>query len=206
MKVKVCGIKYLDNLVALAGLNVDMVGFNFYPPSSRYVDLHHSIGEHAIPHSIKKVGVFVNASLKVMQDAKNTYGLDYLQLHGGESPKMAEAAQLICPIIKVFRVTKDFDFKVTTPFEFADLFLFDTHTESYGGSGEKFEWDLISKYSGETAFLLAGGIGPKDSQAINQFRHPQFLGVDINSGFEIEAGRKDASKIRTFLKEIKNEI
>lgn len=204
MKVKVCGITNPRNLLQLSMLRLDMIGYNFYPDSKRFVGEDMLLSLVAIPTSIKKVGVFVNASLEYIKEQQETYKLDYVQLHGDENLDMIKAATKLAPVIKVFRITNDFDFTSTSAFSSADLFLFDTYTKSYGGSGERFDWRKLKDYKGEKPFILAGGIGPEDVTAILKINHPQFYGVDINSGFETAPGIKDTKKVKTFAKELKS--
>ena len=86
-------------------------------------------------------------------------------------------------------MTKE-DFEKTREYEGrVDYFLFDTRCEGYGGSGKRFDWSILTEYKGETPFLLSGGIRPENAEAIRNFRHPRFAGIDLNSGFEIEPGR-----------------
>jgi len=204
MKVKVCGITNPRNLLQLSMLKVDMIGYNFYPESKRYVGENMLLSLIALPTSIKKVGVFVNASIEFIKEQQETYKLDYLQLHGDESQEMMTAIREIALVIKVFRITPDFDFENTKAYSSADLFLFDTYTKDFGGSGQRFDWEKLDDYEGDTPFLLAGGIGPDDVSAILKINHPDLYGVDINSGFESAPGIKEAKKINTFIKELKS--
>jgi len=208
MKVKVCGIKYPDNLARLSSLDISMIGFNFYPPSKRFVTensfTHTDLA--LLPKSISRVGVFVNAELEFVKQQHAHFGLDYLQLHGDEDVTFMQKAQEIVPVIKVFRITEDFDFRSTVEFEKAGLFLFDTFTKAYGGSGERFDWNKLDEYEGETPFLLAGGIQVADSSDLSKITHPKFIGIDINSGFELEPGLKDPDMITEFLENLKEKI
>ncbi|MCD8282137.1 MAG: phosphoribosylanthranilate isomerase, partial [Prevotella sp.] len=83
-------------------------------------------------------------------------------------------------------------------------FLFDTRSTFAGGSGEKFDWSILRRYAGGTPFLLSGGIGPADAERITRFRHPQFIGIDINSCFETAPAVKDISKLKDFFNIIRN--
>ena len=205
MKVKVCGIKYQENLEDLATLPVDMIGFNFYSQSKRFLQPNTRLNIEALPDSLAKVGVFVNALPATLTEQQKRYKLDYLQLHGDDDIEAVATAKKIAKVIKVFRVNESFDFKLTEEFNSADLFLFDTYTAHYGGSGKKFDWDLLNKYNGPTPFLLAGGLSKKDAEALREWTHPQLYGVDINSGFEITPGLKDTNKVSQFLNKIKKQ-
>ncbi len=199
MKVKVCGIKHEENLLAIATLKVDWIGLNFYSKSKRFVETELKFADISIP----KVGVFVNATLEYIREMVGQYGLSYVQLHGKESEHYCQEAQSICPVIKVFSIDEKFDFQLTSPFDFCDYFLFDTKCEAYGGSGYKFDWNKLTKYEGDIPFLLAGGIGPDDLNEIKSISHAQLVGVDINSKFEIEPGLKNVKMVSNFIQELK---
>ena len=201
MKVKVCGINNEENLKSIIALKVDWVGLNFYSESKRFFEIELKTTDL----SISKVGVFVDAKIEYIREMVGQYNLDYVQLHGGESESYCQEAQSICPVIKVFPVDEEFDFQLTSKFDFCDYFLFDTKCKEYGGSGFKFDWNKLNEYTGDVPFLLAGGIGPNDIQEIKSISYGQLLGVDINSKFEIKPGLKDVNRIRRFLKELKND-
>jgi phosphoribosylanthranilate isomerase len=103
-------------------------------------------------------------------------------------------------IWKVFSVDETFDFKDTEPYEgTADKFLFDTKTPHHGGSGQKFDWDILRKYTGQTPFFLSGGISASDTEGVKNISHPQFFGLDLNSKFEISPALKDTATLKEFL-------
>jgi phosphoribosylanthranilate isomerase len=111
----------------------------------------------------------------------------------------------VLKIIKAFSVNEDFQFHKTKPFEgVADYFLFDTKTNLPGGSGEKFNWEILNRYNGDTPFLLSGGISPEDAEEIKKIDHPQLAGIDLNSGFEDEPGLKNIEKLNVFIEEIQS--
>lgn len=199
MKIKVCGIKFQDNLDLIVRLPIDMIGFNFYAPSIRY--LNSPLDLPTTANQIKYVGVFVNEDIEVVKEKIEEHHLDYVQLHGNESPQYVYEVSKIRDVIKAFSVSVKDDFKNIANYEDAALFLFDTKTPQYGGSGLKFKWELLQHYQGPTPFLLAGGIGPEDGPSLNHINHRQFHGVDINSKFEVEPGRKDPDQIAQFVKE-----
>ena len=129
------------------------------------------------------------------------YRLDYLQLHGNEPPELCQALrEQGFSIIKAFSVSAIADLEKTNDYEnCADFFLFDTKCANYGGSGMQFDWSVLFSYQGKTPFLLSGGIHPGSVEAIKNFEHPRFTGIDLNSGFEIEPGLKDVEKLEEFL-------
>jgi Phosphoribosylanthranilate isomerase len=201
MMIKVCGIKYESNYRDIVGLDIDMIGINFYQPSVRY------IGAHNLPvvDDVSRVGVFVNASIDEIKDAVHTHALDYIQLHGDEDISFCKSAQMIKPIIKVWRVSDTMDWSQIEEFGFVDMFLFDTQTKKYGGSGKKFNWSLLSEYKDKVPFMLSGGIGPSDAALIKEVDHPMLIGIDINSKFESEPARKNTFQIESFINTLTGE-
>jgi len=195
-------MKYTANREAVEKLPVDWLGFIFYPQSKRFVG---ADPERFLFDSEKpKVAVFVDENaFEIMALAKN-FDFQLVQLHGKENPqtcRMLKSQGL--KIIKVFSVDKNFDFAQTQPFEgVASYFLFDTKTAQHGGSGKKFDWKLLDKYTGHTPFLLSGGIGPGNAGDILKISHPKFSGVDLNSGFEDAPGLKNIEKLKTFITKI----
>ena len=158
---------------------------------------------NAVPDHIKRVGVFVNEKPEVILSQAKKYSLDMIQLHGDEDSIFAEQLAEKIKVIKAFRVEEDFNFSETKPYEKScSFFLFDTKGKLYGGTGKKFNWDQLQKYTGHTPFLLSGGITPEDAGNIRNFSHPDFAGIDLNSGFETAPGVKDIQKIKNFLKHI----
>jgi phosphoribosylanthranilate isomerase len=204
MKVKVCGINDSRQLKALSTSDVDMIGLNFYNKSQRYVIADDLASVHVAEKEI--VGVFVNESTETISNLNDIYNFSYIQCHGHESIEICKEIQNIQKIIKVFSIAKKQDIEATQEFGFADLFLFDTQTKEYGGSGKKFDWNLLDAYRGNVPFLLAGGISPEDTGAVKSITHPQFYGLDINSKFENRPGYKDLIKVDTFIKEIKSTL
>jgi len=205
MKLKVCGLKYKENIEQIAQLNVDYMGFIFYPKSKRYVGEKFEIP--VIGNKIKKVGVFVNAELNHILEKVKQYGLAAVQLHGDET---ADFCKLIkeyflkneqtkkVEIIKAFGVDEAFDFKQLKPYEkFCDYFLFDTKTKEYGGSGHSFNWEILNKYDNALPFFLSGGIGLKEVEQIkNEPIARKIYAIDVNSKLEIEPGLKDVTMIK----------
>jgi len=204
MIVKICGINDLEFLQSSASLPFNFAGFIFYPESARYLGDEIMPGDlDMLPVSVNRVGVFVNEPLDLVVDVASQFALDFVQLHGDESPEYAKQLSDEFSVIKAFRVNEKFNFSTTKPFEdFCDYFLFDTLGEKVGGTGLKFNWNLLDKYKGDVPFLLSGGIGLEDVEKIKKFSHPMFVGIDINSKFETTPGKKDLSKISHFLKQL----
>jgi phosphoribosylanthranilate isomerase len=165
-------------------------------------------GEAAIP---KFVGVFVDDMPQNIVTAVYNYHLSYVQLHGDESPVMIDNLRRtlvpdIAPqikIIKAISVSSAEDLKRCEPYEgHVDLFLFDTKCKGYGGSGQKYDWSVLEAYTGQTPFLLSGGIGPDDIDRLRDFHHPQCVGIDLNSKFETAPGMKDINLLQNFLHQL----
>ena len=201
LKIKVCGMKDPENMQALAELPVDMMGMIFYEKSLRCVDERNAGRINALSLIIPKVGVFVDASLDVILEKVEQFGLQLVQLHGQESPGFCSTLGRIgIPVIKAFQIKTIEDFKTCLPYEdYCEYFLFDTPTPQYGGSGKKFDWKILSEYTGSTPFILSGGISPEDAGIINRLNFPQLYAIDLNSRFEISPGIKDINSIRRFL-------
>lgn len=205
MKVKVCGLREFENTQKISALPIDMIGFNFYPPSSRYISVTQAkkLGE-LIPSEVAKVGVFVNEDLEKVKCIYTEVGLDFVQLHGDESLDYCAEISKTCQVIKVFRVDETFDMSEVYPFEACTAyFLFDTKTKLFGGSGKEFNWDILYEYKGETSFLLSGGIGPDSNIAVKLWKHKAYIGVDINSRFELEPAIKNVAEVAKFIDDIK---
>ena len=202
MNIKVCGITQMKQLQQLEALNIDFAGLIFYEESPRYIGDKLSKKEvKSADFDIKKVGVFVNPEMIDVLDAIDDYGLDIVQLHGDESPEMCEDLSSEVEVIKVFRLSPgekvDIDKMIKDYDEVCDYYLFDTAglKESFGGTGQQFDWNMLSKAKIEKPFFLSGGIGPDDAEKIKAFTHPDFFAIDINSKFEKEPGMKDMAML-----------
>ena len=201
MIVKVCGMRDAANIRQLEALGIDWMGMIFWPKSKRYV----STPPVYLPQHVRKVGVFVDASLDAIRQHVEDYHLDIVQLHGQESPETLKALKPLT-LIKALNIATPEDLQKTEPYEgLADYFLFDTKGKSVGGNGEKFDWSVLDSYQGETPFLLSGGIGSEDAQDVKTFHHPKCIGIDLNSRFETEPGLKDITKLKQFLEAIRYE-
>lgn len=196
-------MKYPDNMTALSELPVDMMGMIFYSKSARYIGTLDN-DKIVISANIKRVGVFVNEGIQNILKKARQYDLDFVQLHGNESPDFCKEIGEFIPVIKAFSIANISDIEHAKAYEgLCTYFLFDTKTPQYGGSGQKFDWKILDTYEGSTPFLLSGGISIADIEAIKNITHVLFHGVDLNSRFEFEAGLKDISLLDKFIKEIK---
>lgn len=196
--IKVCGMTDAENIRKVEELGVNMIGFIFYPKSPRCLC---SKPEY-LPSRAKRVGVFVNESRENVQMYADRFSLDYIQLHGNESPEYCRSLQNCgLHLIKAFPVCTFRDLYPLSCYDgLCDYFLFDTKTPDYGGSGTAFNWNILHRYNGTTPFLLSGGIGPESVSALKAFQHPYFAGIDLNSRFETAPGIKDTARLETFLR------
>jgi phosphoribosylanthranilate isomerase len=182
-----------------------MMGLIFYEKSPRCVNDRDAEKINALTLPIPKVGVFVNASMELILQKTAQFQLQFIQLHGQESPDFCrQLKEKGLSVIKAFQLKNVEDLENTTPYEFCcDYFLFDTPTPQYGGSGNKFDWKILAAYAASTPFILSGGIAPEDAANIRQLDFPQLFAIDLNSRFEIAPGIKDINSIQKFLLNIK---
>ncbi len=203
MKLKVCGIKH--NPQEVAELEPDYLGFIFWENSPRFFD-----GEiPQLPSGIRKVGVFVDATLEEVLEKIEKYDLGGVQLHGNESPEFCRQIKYKCQtgqnrnlsIIKVFSVKDDFDFSVLKPYEaVCDYYLFDTKGKLPGGNGYTFDWKILKDYPSTKPYFLSGGIGLDEVDSVREFlerRESEYChAIDVNSRFEIEPGLKNIEELK----------
>ena len=205
MIVKVCGMRNPDNIRQVDTLQSDnLMGLIFWPHSKRFA----SEFPEYMPIHTKRVGVFVDEDIEQVKRIADDYALDLIQLHGHESPDYCQQLRE-WEIIKAFNIATPSDLESTKPYEgIADYFLFDTKGKSVGGNGEKFDWNVLNHYNGDTPFLLSGGIGPDDAErikalfALDGFPIDKCIGIDLNSGFETAPAMKDTALLRSFLSQL----
>ena len=201
MKLKVCGMKYRDNILKVAALKPDYMGFIFYEKSLRFMceDI------PVLPNDIKKVGVFVDASIEKIKETREKFNLNAVQLHGHESPEFCQKLRNEhIEIIKVFSVENEFDFSKLKVYEpHVSYFLFDTKGPNPGGNGYSFDWTILQNYNSNTPYFLSGGIGLEDIEALNHFQKSaaaqQCYAIDVNSKFETKPAYKDSIKLKKFI-------
>ena len=198
-KLKVCGMKYPDNLSGLLEASPDFIGFIFYRKSARFMGETLAPTDLAsIPNSIKKVGVFVDETIGNVIKAIKDYNLDFAQLHGDESPEYCqELRDHGTKVIKAFRLDETFDFDVLNQYpEVVDYFLFDTKGANYGGNGQVFDWELLQQYKLSTPFFLSGGLDLEHFNSLDQLKDLPLFALDINSRFEDKPGLKNLGKVK----------
>jgi phosphoribosylanthranilate isomerase len=206
MKIKICGMKYPENIKDIALLNPDYLGFIFYPESKRFVgDDFELLDSGELTGNIKKVGVFVNESNAIIEKVVEQYSINSIQLHGNESPHQCQdLKEKGYNVIKAFSITDRFDFSVLKEYELVtDYFLFDTQTTDYGGSGNSFNWQLLNQYNLSRPFFLSGGLGVHNIEQLLEFSHPMLHSYDFNSRLEIKPGLKDKELATLIIDKIK---
>lgn len=205
MKLKVCGMRDAENIKELIAVKPDYIGFIFYAPSPRFIEEPPAID---IPSSIKKVGVFVNAEIEYIEEKAKAFKLDLIQLHGDENPEFCGKLKAKgYAVIKAFGINERFEFSITEHYKsVCDYFLFDTKSEKRGGTGTKFNWNLLNKYDNALPFFLSGGIDLNNTAFIKTITQEQFNihAIDVNSRFEIEPALKDIEKVSQLKAELTN--
>ena len=205
MKLKVCGMRDVENITALIELKPDFIGFIFYDKSPRFVE--NSLNMEylgKIPSSIKKVGVFVNATVDYILQTSRKYGLNYAQLHGNETPDFCKnLRQKGVSIIKAFSVDDNFVFSQLNNYKpHVDFFLFDAKGNNHGGNGVTFDWQILKRYDNQKPYLLAGGLDLDNINLVHEIS-PKPYAIDVNSKFELEPGLKDINKISDLIAKLK---
>jgi phosphoribosylanthranilate isomerase len=211
IRIKVCGMTLPEQVNELDEMGVDLAGFIFYEKSPRWVR------KKISPASMKrcggrigKVGVFVNMELEELLRTVDEYRLDMVQLHGDESERFCEKVANYVTLIKAFRLSENdpIPWMVHPYNECADMYMFDTLGSGYGGTGKKFDWNVLQGTAINKLFLLSGGIEPGDEEKLSVFaRTPaakSLFAIDINSRFEVAPGIKDMDLLNRFVKNIKS--
>jgi phosphoribosylanthranilate isomerase len=207
--IKICGMKDAANRRELEKFPVDIFGFIFYPSSPRHVgDLCHRELYNLTRTQKRKAGVFVDSPVSDILETAQKYNLDLIQLHGFETPEFCgQIRSSGLGVIKVFRVDDLFEFSAVNAYiDVSDFFLFDTKSQQPGGSGRKFDWQILEKYRCGVPFFLSGGIMLQDVEPIIQFSHPALVGLDLNSGFEDEPGLKNPELIKSFFERLNRKL
>lgn len=208
VKVKICGITNFEDAQISVDSGADILGFNFYTKSKRYISSEESLKIiNVLPSSVEKVGVFVNEPIEEVLKISNDVGLDAIQLHGDENiayvTDLKNATQKM--IIKAFRVAPHFDMEevLSWPWDFP---LFDAYSPTeYGGTGKTFDWDDFGFQIYVTlpcSAFVAGGLNPENvAEAV---RATDAYAVDVASGVESSPGKKDPKKLEAFIRNAKN--
>lgn len=196
-----------DNIREVEALEINWMGFIFYPRSPRYVS-----GKPAyLPKRVKRIGVFVDATSEEIGRTIEEFHLDGIQLHGHETPAECQAIRTVCAyvnpellLIKALHLNKESDVRQANLYDnICNFILFDTPSSRFGGSGTTFDWNLLAAYCGQTPFILSGGIGIHSLTALSLFHHPKWAGIDLNSQFEDKPGSKNIALLNSFLETFK---
>lgn len=202
IKLKVCGMREPNNIAELLAVKPDYIGFIFYPRSPRFV------GEGGLPDTpgVKRVGVFVNEKVEVILQKVSSFKLDFVQLHGDESPEEClRLKQNNVKVIKAFSVDDETDFSETEAYtEACEFFLFDTKGLLRGGNSERFNWRVLERYANQKPFFLSGGIGVTDVPELASMRPLHVHAIDVNSKLEVAPGIKNIEQIIELQHELKS--
>ena len=197
--VKICGIASVNDAQLAIENGASALGLIFYKPSLRNVSM--EIAKEIVESvngCVPIIGVFVDEHIQFLKSILSHVNLDILQLHGNETPQYCEQFNL--PIIKVFRVRPEFDGSKLIDYN-VSAFLFDTYKKGLpGGTGDSFDWELVSKLKIETPIILSGGLTPENIMRGIEVVNPS--AVDVNSGVENCPGEKDAIKLERLFSKI----
>ncbi len=199
MKIKICGLR--DNFLEVAALKPDFLGLIFYEKSPRFVpqNVDNQLKQKTL--GSQKVGVFVNESEEKILKIIKEFNLDFVQLHGNETPDFCEKIREKIPVIKAFGVSSKEDLLAAQKYyQSVDYLLFDTKTSGFGGSGRKFDWSILNEEEIQKPFLLSGGIDLDVLDEIKTLKIKNLVGVDLNSRFEISPTLKDIEKLQKAIK------
>lgn len=193
--VKICGVTRLEDAVAAAKAGADSIGLNFYPKSPRHIDPARAAEiVRTLPEGVEAVGVFVNDPPERVNAIAEQAGLHMVQLHGEESPDDADRIHL--PVIKALRLRGEDDIASAERYR-VDIYLLDTPSEIFGGTGKTHDWTLAAKACRRLRAFLAGGLTPDNVAAAVRAVNP--YGVDVAGGVESAPGIKDPAKIAAFI-------
>lgn len=197
MIIKICGFKETSHAMWAAEQGANLLGFVFAKSARRVTPEQAKEIISQLPGNVKKIGVFVNEDLDVVNSIIEYCGLDLVQLHGEESPEYCR--QSAVPVIKAFRV-KDRESLVNLKdyHGVVEMLLLDTFVGGMvGGSGQTFDWSLARDAAEHGKIILAGGLTPENVASAMRTAKP--FGVDVSSGVETGGG-KDVAKITAFIR------
>ena len=202
MRLKVCGMRELENISALSELDPNYIGFIFWSESSRFVDKK----TPPLDKKIIKTGVFVDATFDYILNKIKDHQLDAVQLHGHESFSYCKVIKDYgLKVIKSFSIKNTFDFNTLEDYENScDYYLFDTKGKLPGGNGFTFDWKILNEYPSQKPFFLSGGIGVDNLNEIKKLVKTKLPihAIDVNSKFETAPGNKNIELLKKFKKEI----
>ena len=203
VRVKICGITNWADAAAALEAGANALGFNFYPPSPRYIAPSHArMIVNRLPAGVDAVGVFVNASFAAADEIGLAIDLDVFQLHGEEPPEAVAEFSESWPLIKAFRVGPEFRAEQLEPYRrHTDFFLLDGFShDARGGTGNTFDWSVARDAKQFGRIFLSGGLTPENvGDAVRQVRP---FAVDVCSGVEASPGKKDGERVREFIRAV----
>jgi len=204
VKVKICGVTNARDANMAVAAGADVLGFNFFPASPRYVDPQRAAAiRMSLPPFVSTVGVFVDAPVYKVRETMEVCGLDYAQLHGRESPIMvARLSEL--RLIKALRVRDEHDVANLGKYH-VDAYLLDAYVPGQpGGTGETMDWELARRAASRVKVILAGGLNPDNvAYAVSSARP---FAVDVASGVEEEPGKKSRKLVESFIRAAKEVV
>ena len=201
VRIKICGITNLEDALLAAELGAHALGFIFYAKSPRRLEPEAAREIiRQLPPLVLSVGVFVNEEAAVVRELAARVGLDWVQLHGQESPEYCRS--LGRRVLKGFRIKDEDSLQELPAYRGAvQALLLDTYKQGQtGGTGEAFDWELAVRAKEYGPIVLAGGLTAANvAQAVAAVR-PQ--AVDVASGVEAAPGKKDPEKLRAFFRAV----
>jgi phosphoribosylanthranilate isomerase len=203
VRVKICGITSASDAQAAVDAGANLLGFNFYPKSPRHIEEDKAAEiRRKLPKRVEAVGIFVNRLPADVIALGSSLKLDAVQLHGDEPPEIVAEIAPVVPVIKAFRVEAEFPLTTLEEYSPAFAFLFDAaHTDQYGGTGRPTDWDVARRASAKHRIILAGGLKVENVAAAVRIVRP--YGIDVASGVESRAGKKDQGLMREFIREVR---
>ncbi len=203
VRVKICGITNVADALAAAEAGANLLGFNFYEKSPRYIGAAEAANIRAqLPKNVEAAGIFVNRLPADVIALRKSVKLDVVQLHGEESPDLTAEIAAVVPVIKAFRVESGFPLATLDDFPDAFAFLFDAaFPGQYGGTGHTTDWDVARRAAQTRRIILAGGLKVENVAAAVRIVRP--YAVDVASGVESQPGKKDHGRMREFIQEVR---
>ena len=200
VRVKICGVRTLEEAEAAVKAGADALGFNFWPESPRFITPEEA-GRivAALPALVSCVGVFVNPDAGLVREVASYVALNAVQLHGDETPHYCRDLAPI-KVIKSFRVGNDFDPRTVRNYRVSAILLDAKVEGQYGGTGKRFPWELAIQAKRFAPVILAGGLNVGNVAEALTFVRP--FAIDVCSGVESQPGRKDLNKLREFMEEV----
>jgi len=203
VRVKICGITNAADARAAIDAGANLLGFNFYSRSPRYIGQAEAAKIRVeLPQKVKAVGIFVNSLIADVIELRQSVNLDFVQLHGDESPATVAELARSTPVIKAFHIESDFPLAALEEYPGVFAHLFDSSSNGqYGGTGRTTDWDVARRAAKIHRIILAGGLRVENVAAAVRIVRP--YGIDVASGVEAAPGKKDHGRLREFIQEVR---